>query len=141
MKKIKNALVFALVTVAACQKKEQVFTESDKPLNGAWKIVKAIRNGEDITARFDFSTFRITFADSSYTLTDPVPFVVAKNGKWNFDDPQYPQTLSLLPAGSATPVNPIFRYPVVKGKRSLILTFSPGCTSNKYEYTLEPLPL
>ncbi|WP_205511505.1 DUF5004 domain-containing protein [Longitalea arenae] len=141
MKNKRNALVLILVILAACRKKELVFTEADKPLTGAWKIVKVIRNGEDITARFDFSAFRINFTDSSYTLTDPVPFVVAGNGRWSFDDPQYPQALSLQQEGAAAPVRPAFRYPVVKGKRSLILTFSPGCTSNKYEYTLEPLPL
>ncbi|MDF2192316.1 DUF5004 domain-containing protein [Paraflavitalea sp. CAU 1676] len=133
-------LALTILVLAACQKeKELVFTESNKPLTGSWKIVKALRNGEDMTSRFDFTAFRINFKDSSYTITDPVPFVVNKNGKWRFDDPQYPLELTFQPeGGNAT--KPVFKYPVVKGKRSLILTFSPGCTSSKYEYTLEPLP-
>jgi hypothetical protein len=131
-------LVLVLLVVVACRKKEMQFTESNKPLTGQWKIVKVIRNGEDLTARYDFTAFRIAFQDRSYTITNPVPFVVSKNGHWYFDDPQYPMELSFRPDGGAS-IKPLFKYPVVKGRRNLVLTFSPGCTQNKYEYTLEPL--
>lgn len=141
MKKYLNALVPALlIIIAACKKDKLVFTEANKPLTGSWKIIKAVRNGEDLTTAYDFTKFRISFADSSYTLTEPVPFVVSKNGHWSFDDPQYPNELSFRQDGSNTSIKPTFRYPVVKGRRNLVLTFSPGCTANKYEYTLEPLP-
>lgn len=141
MKKFLYALLSMLILIiAGCRKKELEFTEAAKPLNGTWKIVKAVRNGEDMTTLYDFSAFRINFSDSTYTITDPVPFVVNKNGKWHFDDPQYPLELSMQADGSATVVKPVLRYPVVKGNRNLVLTFSPGCITNKYEYTLEPLP-
>lgn len=130
--------VIALAT-ASCQKeKEMHFTESNKPLTGAWKIVKVIRNGEDMTNRFDFTSFRINFTQDAYTIDHPVPFLMNKNGKWQFDDPQYPMELSFTPEGGNA-LKPEFRYPVVKGKRNLVLIFSPGCQQNKYEYTLEPL--
>ncbi|WEK34093.1 MAG: DUF5004 domain-containing protein [Candidatus Pseudobacter hemicellulosilyticus] len=131
--------VMMLVLVACVKEKEKKFTEAGKPLTGSWRIVKVLRNSEDLTERFNFSSFRINFQDSAYTITSPVPFVVSKNGKWRFDDPQYPMELTFQPEGG-TPVKPTFRYPVSKGNRSLVISFSPGCQSTKYEYTLEPLP-
>lgn len=134
-----SCLVLIALVTAACQKEKELhFTESNKPLTGNWKIVKVLRNGEDMTARFDFSAFRIAFTESDYTITGQAPFVVSRNGKWQFDDPQYPMELSFTPEGSDA-VKPEFRYPVVNGRRNLVLTFSPGCQQNKYEYTLEPL--
>jgi hypothetical protein len=132
-------IVCLLLLLMACRKKEMQFVESGKKLTGSWKISKVVRNGEDLTAQYDFSAFRIAFQDSSYAITNPVPFVVSKNGKWAFDDPQYPMELSFRAEGTNTAVKPLFKYPVVKGHRSLILTFSPGCASNKYEDTLEPV--
>ena len=133
------SLAVIVLATAACQKeKEMDFTEAAKPLTGSWKIVKVVRNGEDLTSRFNFAAFRISFTESAYSITNPVPFVVSKNGKWQFDDPQYPMELSFTPDGGSA-VKPTFRYPVVKGKRNLVLLFSPGCTQNNYEYTLEPL--
>ncbi|MES1249784.1 MAG: DUF5004 domain-containing protein, partial [Chitinophaga rupis] len=29
------------------------------------------------------------------------------------------------------------QFPVTNGQRNLIITFSPGCTLNSYQYTLE----
>lgn len=130
--------VVTLVTVSCQKEKELHFTESNKPLTGAWKIVKVLRNGEDMSARFDFTSFRINFTETNYSITNAVPFLVNKDGKWQFDDPQYPMELSLIPDGGSA-VKPEFRYPVVKGKRNLVLIFSPGCAQNRYEYTLEPL--
>lgn len=135
-----SLVVMAALLLAACKKeKELSFTEAAKPLTGSWKIVKVLRNGEDMTSRFGFAAFRISFQDSAYTITNPVPFIVSANGHWSFDDPQYPMELSFRQEGG-NEVKPAFRYPVVKGKRSLTLTFSPGCPQNKYEFTLEPLP-
>ncbi|MGN6416445.1 MAG: DUF5004 domain-containing protein [Pseudobacter sp.] len=133
------SLALIVLVTAACQKeKELVFTEAAKPLTGSWRIVKVVRNGEELTNRFNFAAFRISFTENAYSITNPVPFVVSKNGKWQFDDPQYPMELSFTPDGGSA-VKPTFRYPVVKGKRSLVLLFSPGCEQNNYEYTLEPL--
>jgi len=98
--------------------------------------VQALRNGTDLTNRFDFSRFRISFSDSSYTITNLVPFLVSKNGHWNFDDPGYPAQVFFRAEGGASATSTV-NYPVVKGVRNIILSFSPGCTSNTYTYTLE----
>ncbi len=63
-------------------------SEPVKSLSGNWQIIKATRNGTDLTARFDFSQFRIRFADSTYTIDSLVPFIVSRSGKMGlFDDP------------------------------------------------------
>jgi len=84
---------------------------------------------------FDFSKFRITFTDSTYQIDSLLPFMVSKNGKWSFNDPQYPFALILTPTDSAAVTAP-FVYPVVGGVRNMIITFSPGCPQNTYKYTL-----
>ncbi len=110
--------------------------EPVKTLNGSWKIVAATRNGDDLIARFYFSKFRINFTDSTYTLDSLVPFLVRKNGKWSFDDPVYPFSISFTATDSTAKTSGI-SYPVVNGQRNIILTLSPGCSSNTYQYTLQ----
>jgi hypothetical protein len=99
-------------------------------------IIKATRNGTDITNRFDFSHFRINFSDSTYTIDSLVPFIVSKRGKWAFDDPTYPFNISFTATDSAAKSSPLL-YPVTAGQRNVILTFSPGCALNSYQYTLQ----
>jgi hypothetical protein len=111
-------------------------SEPAKNLSGSWQIIKATRNGTDLTTRFDFTTFRIHFTDSSYTIDSLVPFIVNRNGKWSFDDPQYPFTLSFKATDSSAKTSPL-QYPVTGGQRNLIITFSPGCSLNSYQYTLQ----
>lgn len=110
--------------------------EPTKDVSGNWKITKVTRNGTDLTTRFDFTAFRINFQDSAYALTNPVPFIVSTNGTWHFDDPAYPFKIALTAKDSATKTS-LLLYPVVGGKRNMILTISPGCTLNSYQYTLE----
>lgn len=121
----------------AC-KPELLVTPSEpvKNLSGNWQIIKATRNGTDLTTRFDFSKFRIHFTDSSYTIDSLVPFIVSRNGKWSFDDPEYPFTLSFQAADSNAKTSPL-QYPVTGGQRNMIITFSPGCSLNTYQYTLQ----
>lgn len=111
-------------------------SEPVKNLTGNWQIIKATRNGTDLTARFDFSPFRIQFTDSSYTIDSLVPFIVSHNGKWSFDDPTYPFRLSFQATDSSAKTSPL-QYPVTEGQRNLIITFSPGCSLNTYQYTLQ----
>ncbi|HEX6429640.1 MAG TPA: DUF5004 domain-containing protein [Niastella sp.] len=113
-----------------------VASEPVKDLSGNWQIIKATRNGTDLTQRFDFSRFRIHFTDSTYTIDSLVPFIVSRNGKWAFDDPTYPFTLSLKATDSSAKSSPLL-YPVTGGQRNLIITFSPGCSLNTYQYTLQ----
>lgn len=134
------ALTLALLAIIihSC-KKEEVNIPAVEPLkevNGSWKIIKALRNGTDMTNRFDFSRFRISFADSSYTISNPVPFIVAANGTWKFDDTRYPFIMNFRAAGDTLKSTEI-QYPVTKGVRNIIISFSPGCKANTYQYTLE----
>ncbi|MDR0792987.1 MAG: DUF5004 domain-containing protein [Chitinophagaceae bacterium] len=110
--------------------------ESTKLITGTWKIIDVSRNGTDLIGRFDFSHFRITFSDSAYTLDSLVPFVVAQNGTYHLDDPQYPFKIYFQTQNNAAQeLN--FQYPVINGVRNIILAFAPGCSSNNYTYTLQ----
>lgn len=137
MKKIilLQMMLLAAVLFACKPERLSVPAEPVKDIQGSWQVIKATRSGTDLTSRFDFSKFRIHFTDSTYTLDNLVPFIVSKNGRWAFDNPNYPFTLSFtLPDSTAQ--SP-FQYPVVGGQRNIIITFSPGCSSNSYQYTLQ----
>ena len=136
-KKIFILLAIASLGFYAC-KPEMLIAPSEpvKDLSGNWQIIKATRNGTDLTMRFDFSRFRIRFTDSTYIIDSLVPFIVSRNGKWAFDDPGYPFTLSLQATDSGAKTSPLL-YPVSGGQRNLIITFSPGCSLNTYQYTLQ----
>jgi len=136
MKKIFYLLII-LAVFAACKPEHMAIpSEPLKDINGSWQIIKATRNGTDLTTRFQFSQFRIHFTDSTYTIDSLVPFIVSKSGRWAFDDPHYPFSLSFTATDSATKSSPLL-YPVVEGQRNIIITFSPGCTTNAYQYTLQ----
>lgn len=128
-----------ILFVAGCKKEEtSTGDESVKDITGSWKIVKLIRNGEDMTQRIDLSKFRIVFnSDNSYTLVDKMAFVVDEPGTFKLDDPQYPFGLILTPQNSTESANITFQFPVISGKRELSLTMSPGCSSNTYQYFFE----
>lgn len=115
-----------------------VLKESVKELNGTWRIVKAIRNGTDITDQFDFSKFRIHFNnDNTYMIENRLPFLVKSDGTWSLDDPQYPFNLIFKEYNTEDKMVSGFTYPVVNGKRQIYLSFSPGCQSNIYTYVFE----
>ncbi len=131
------ATVMLLAAIVFSCKKEKI-TYPDEPVkevNGTWKITQALRNGTDMTSRFDFSHFRINFSDSTYTITEPVPFIVSKDGTWGFDDPHYPFRMFFHATGD-TATSSTIQYPVVAGVRNIIISFSPGCRTNTYQYTL-----
>jgi hypothetical protein len=137
MKKLLFIFTALLATGFFACRPERLATPSEpvKGLSGSWQIIKATRNGTDITTRFDFSHFRINFSDSSYTIDSPVPFIVKRNGKWAFDDPVYPFNLNFTAKDSTARSSPLL-YPVTNGQRNVIITFSPGCSLNAYQYTL-----
>ena len=137
MKKIFVLPLLCSLVFFAC-KPEMLIAPSEpvKDLSGNWQIIKATRNGTDLTMRFDFSRFRIRFTDSTYTIDSLVPFIVNRNGKWAFDDPTYPFTLSFQAKDSNAKSSPLL-FPVTGGQRNLIITFSPGCSLNTYQYTLQ----
>lgn len=127
-----------LLIVSACKRQEIAVPEQVKDLSGEWRIVKAVRNGVDITTLTDFTKFRLRFGEENkYTIENPLPFVVNKNGSYALDDPKYPLRITFSQTGTDAPVSTGFTYPVVSGKRNLVFSFSPGCTANTYLYTLE----
>ncbi len=138
IKKMSLSLLLMITIGLACKKeKSLVTTESLKDIAGTWKIASVTRNEVDITNYFDFSKFRIIFkSDGSYTIENAVPFVVSKNGKWSMDDSKYPIYISFTQDGATTPVENEFVYPISKGIRNIVLTGSPGCIKNSYQYTL-----
>ena len=137
MKKILVLPILCALLLFAC-KPEMLIAPSEpaKDLSGSWQIIKATRTGTDLTLRFNFSQFRINFTDSTYTIDSLVPFIVNRSGKWAFDDPTYPFTLSFQATDSNAKTSPLL-FPVTGGQRNLIITFSPGCSANTYQYTLQ----
>jgi len=138
MKKLTFLFAALCATGLFSCKPELLVTPSEpvKALAGSWQVLKATRNGTDITSRFDFTHFRINFTDSSYTIDNLVPFIVDRNGKWAFDNPTYPFNISFTAKDSVTKSSPLL-YPVTNGQRNVIITFSPGCNLNSYQYTLQ----
>ncbi len=136
-------LVFAvaLITWSSCKTdKIRSLSEPVKDISGTWKIVKATRNGTDITTVVDtniynFSKFRLSFSGNGYTVTNPLPFIVSANGTYSVDNPQYPFLITFTATGTTTPVSTAFTYPIVNGVRVLTLVFSPGCPQNAYSYS------
>lgn len=130
----------ALISISvACQKEEVPYLVGEqRDIQGSWKVAQASMNGDDLTPWVDFSQFRLIFQEgNTYILENQLPFIVDKNGTWSFDDPVFPSEISFSSEGSSTAVTSRFVYPVVDGKRMINVTFSSGCSSNKYEYTFE----
>lgn len=126
-----------MMFLGSCNKNEVLgLTEPIKSINGTWKISQATRNGTDLTNGFNFSHFKINFADSAYSIDNLVPFAIEENGTYQFDNPQYPFKILFHEQDSSVKEFNI-QYPIVNGVRNIILTFSPGCQSNSYQYTLQ----
>ncbi|AMR32252.1 hypothetical protein A0256_12895 [Mucilaginibacter sp. PAMC 26640] len=130
-------LVLIAALAVSC-KTEKVLPQQEgvKDIAGNWQVIRATRNGTDLTALADFSKFRINFGTGTYKLENKLPFLVTQDGAFALDDPQYPFKITFTAAG-ATPISTAFTYPIVNGKRQLSLTFSPGCANNSYVYVLQ----
>jgi hypothetical protein len=138
----KLILLFAIPLVWSSCKVEQPknVTETVKNISGTWKIIDVQQNGVDITGSngLDLSQFSITFQNNSYTLANPLPFIVYQNGTYALNDPQVPTQITFTATGGQ-PVVSTFNYPIVAGVRNIVIQFSanPGCTDNTYQYTLQ----
>ena len=111
--------------------------EGVKDLSGAWKIESVSRNNIDITRAVDFSQFTLhLLADGTYHIDNYLPFVVRHNGTWAIDDPQYPFNLMFKENGKDDLTTVELKYPISSGERKLLITLSPGCSTNKYVYQL-----
>lgn len=135
-------LLCLVVLWQACKKSSRL-GEPVKKIEGTWKLDRVIRNDEDITTRVDAGDFQLTFendaingASGNYKIVNAAPFAVSKDGVWKLDDPAYPFYLLLTPAQSADPVKVKFNFPAIHGQNEIQLTFSPGCSSNTYQYFL-----
>lgn len=131
-------LVMVVAVLATACRTEKVLPQKEalKDIAGSWQVIKATRNGTDLTAIIDFSGFKINFTSTGYALVNKMPFLVEQDGTFALDDPEYPYKITFTAAGK-TPVATAFTYPIVNGKRQLSLTFSPGCTNNSYVYVLQ----
>jgi hypothetical protein len=142
-KSILLLVVLSLLVWTSCKTdKISAVSEPVKNITGSWKVIKATLNGSDILGTLDtniysFSKFTINFTSNSYTLTNPLPFIVDANGTFALDNPQFPFKITFTATGSTTPVSTAFTYPIVNGVRQLVLVFSPGCPQNIYSYTLQ----
>ena len=138
--KIKNPiLIFLLILiVGACNEDN---TPKDVYLEpaGSWQVIKASRNGTDITSLMDFDQFKLNLnEDGSYSIEHYLPFVTKKtNGRWKIDDPVFPFRLFFYDPDNSNEIIAQLNYPITQGKRQIILTFSPGCSNNIYSYTFE----
>ncbi|SFW84403.1 DUF5004 domain-containing protein [Chitinophaga sancti] len=111
--------------------------EAPKNISGSWKVLKATRNGTDITSAFDFTQFRVKFDSAgNYSIVNKIPFLVNTNGTYSLDDPAYPFKITFTPQGGSA-VATSFNYVTAAGIRQLNLTFVPGCELNAYIYTLQ----
>jgi hypothetical protein len=131
-------LLMLIVLMAAACKTEKVLPKQEalKDISGSWQVIKATRNGTDLSALVDLSQFRINFDGDGYKLMNKLPFIVTQDGAFSLDDPLYPYKITFTATGG-TPISTAFTYPIVNGKRQLSLTFSPGCTNNAYIYVLQ----
>ena len=132
------SFIFLAYSCDVFNEEVKVYTESEKNIEGSWKIISAFRNDVDITDLMDFSRFRVNFGnDGNYTIENYLPFVVSKNGGYALDDPQYPFHLVFTQEGGAEPLETSLSFPTVNAERQIGLTFSPGCGSNTYTYILK----
>ncbi|KAA2242710.1 DUF5004 domain-containing protein [Chitinophaga agrisoli] len=135
---ILHVAICIFIFLSSCKVEEIApVAEAPKNIAGSWRVIKATRNGTDITNAFDFTQFRLQFDSAgNYTLQHKLPFLVNANGKVELDDPAYPFKITFRPEGG-TAVSIPFNYPTVTGTRQLSLSFSPGCALNAYIYTLQ----
>ena len=134
-------LLVLVVSLYSCKIEKETSGEPVKGLNGKWRVARVIRNAEDITPTVDSTGLRLTLLDdNSFTIeNNNIPFVANENGTWLLDDPAYPFHISFKAKDSITIGVADLSVPVEMGKRKMLITFSPGCNSNKYIYTLESI--
>lgn len=143
---IQLVCLFFLANALNSCKSPKIIMESTKDINGTWRLERILRNSEDMTMRVDTTGFQLTFQTyptpeygimGTYEFLNGAPFVVQESGTWSFDDPRYPFTLLLREDKNVTSVPVQFYFPAKEGKNQIQLLFTPGCTSNKYEYFLK----
>lgn len=144
--KIKNSVLILLLTliVYSCgifdtDDLKTGKTEVNLDVSGNWQVISASRNGVDITTLLEFTRFKLNLNENGmFTIENYLPFVTKEtSGKWAIDDPVFPFRLSFYDSNGSNEIVATLNYPVVEGKRRIMLTFSPGCASNTYSYIFE----
>lgn len=137
--KLLTALFSVLIYTSCRVEKVKPHIEAVKDITGSWIVVKAVRNGTDVTNSFDFSKFRINFlANKTYVLVNRVPFLVKTDGAYSLDDPLYPFQITFKSTTAGIkPIVTDLEYPLINGVRQIKLTFSPGCFANSYTYIFQ----
>lgn len=112
--------------------------EATKDISGVWKLLSVSRNDIDITNEMDFTQFTLNInPDGTYHIDNYLPFVVEKDGSWSVDNARYPFHLSFMENGATDSTTIDINYPITDGRRSMIVSLSPGCGNNTYTYTLQ----
>ena len=143
MKKFRFTLFLVILTALLCScnsfkdSEEYTAAEHEKHLEGTWTISKASRNGVDITKLMDFSEFKVNFkTDNTYQIDNYLPFLVRDNGTWKINDTKHPSQINFKEESKTEEKISNIEYLIVKGKRQLVLTFTPGYPTNRYTYVL-----
>lgn len=128
---------FLAVFIGSCGRGTPLTPGAMASIPGTWKIVKAVRNQDDITAGSDFGGSLITLdADGTYSLGKTAPFVVTSNGSW---------AASARPGGYSVVLKPRQDDPTgtyemwydTSGDRKNITVNFTTAGSNAYQYILE----
>lgn len=127
------------INLNSCKEQDQHYIEGEQlDITGSWKIIEARQNGNSLIASYDFSGFRLNFNENNtYTIDNPLPFMVTENGDWQFNDPFFPTEITMNHEDGSQSYTTNFGYPLDGSRRLIHLTFDVGCISNEYEYTLE----
>lgn len=127
-----------IISVTACVKENtDILQEPIKDITGEWRIEMVTRNKVDITDFFNFQDFSLTFNDDgTYHIANEVPFIIDKDGSWEIDPKRYTMYMKFVQGENGEEFSSEFDYPIVQGRREIILKGSPGCMNNIYEYVL-----
>lgn len=109
-------------------------------LEGTWKVKQVLLNNQDITSIFDFEQIELHLEmdqlPTNFTIeTGSAPFPVIENGRWEFNDPSYPTSISFDVDNTKRSVD--FSSPPISGDNSFKISFSLGCPDNIYTYHFE----
>lgn len=142
MKRSFTLICLLAIYCISCEGKTELnpegFVEHRMDIEGNWKIQGVTQNGRDVTAFFDFESFKL---DLNYENGNPSTFAISGNtvpftpsrltGSWSFDDPVYPTEIHYSDGTKVRIAEPLLSM----GDR-LVLSVPMGCGANTYLYTL-----
>ena len=138
------ALVALTVCLFSCNDEVNIpdgaFDEKVMDLSGLWTIGAVSLNEQDITERLNFNDLTLKLemnaeGPTSYEVDNGgAPFVVIKNGTWQFNDKVYPKSIVFTSPSGDEAVS--FTSPPVSRDNSFTIEFSLGCEDNLYVYQM-----